>query len=107
MNFRRTRNKRHLMAMTHLAVVADRIGRSYSPSGGREERDLVIGSKNLERETASAGLYCSRARASSLSCMDNIIRFPMRSATKFTHLFYNPRAVSGNPYARLSLLGSH
>lgn len=30
------------MAMTHHADVADRIGRSYSPWGGREERDLVI-----------------------------------------------------------------
>ena len=28
------------MVMTHLASVADRIGRSYSPCGGREERDL-------------------------------------------------------------------
>jgi hypothetical protein len=26
--------------MTHLAGVADRIDRSYSPCGGREERDL-------------------------------------------------------------------
>jgi hypothetical protein len=28
--------------MTHHAFVADRIDRSYSPCGGREERDLVI-----------------------------------------------------------------
>jgi hypothetical protein len=29
------------MAMTHLAGVADRIGRSNSPRGGGEERELV------------------------------------------------------------------
>jgi hypothetical protein len=33
------------MAMTHLADVTDRIGRSDSPCGGREERDLVVSSK--------------------------------------------------------------
>jgi hypothetical protein len=31
MNFRRTRNSAMSYAMTHLAGVADRIGRSYSP----------------------------------------------------------------------------
>ena len=51
------------MVMTHLASAADRIGRSYSPCGGREERDLEYlfkSSKSLHgRETASAGLYCN------------------------------------------------
>lgn len=48
------------MVVTHLASVADRIGRSYSPCGGREERDLIeLNSKKLHRETASAGLYCN------------------------------------------------
>jgi hypothetical protein len=28
------------MVMTHLADVTDRIDRSYSPRGGREEREL-------------------------------------------------------------------
>ena len=40
MNFRRTRNKRHVMIMTHLTEVADRIDRSNSPRGGGEEREL-------------------------------------------------------------------
>ena len=40
MNFRRSRNKLHAFAMTHHAGVADRIDRSYSPRGGREEREL-------------------------------------------------------------------
>jgi hypothetical protein len=31
MNFRRTRNKRHAMVMTHHAGVADRIDRSFAP----------------------------------------------------------------------------
>jgi hypothetical protein len=42
MNFRRTRNKLHAFAMTHHAGVADRIDRSYSPRGGREERELDV-----------------------------------------------------------------
>ena len=33
--------------MTHLASVADRIDRSYSPWGGREERDLEICQRNI------------------------------------------------------------
>jgi hypothetical protein len=34
------------MVMTHLANVTDRIDRSYSPRGGREERELdVLSSK--------------------------------------------------------------
>lgn len=40
MNFRWSRNKRHAMVMTHPAGVADRIDRSFSPRGEREERDL-------------------------------------------------------------------
>lgn len=35
------------MAVTHLANVADRIDRSYSPRGGREERELEFGFKEL------------------------------------------------------------
>jgi len=43
MNFRRTRNKRRCHgSAAHLASVADRIDRSYSPCGGREERDLDV-----------------------------------------------------------------
>jgi len=38
------------MVMTHLAVVADRIDRSYSPRGGGEERELV----NFSKEQGSA-----------------------------------------------------
>jgi hypothetical protein len=44
------------MAVTHLANVADRIDRSYSPRGGREERELEIKvdeSKSYSRETKS------------------------------------------------------
>ena len=33
------------MVITHLAGVADRIDRSFSPCGGREERELVSLSK--------------------------------------------------------------
>jgi len=40
MNFRWSRNKRHAMVMTHPAGVTDRIDRSFSPRGEREERDL-------------------------------------------------------------------
>lgn len=48
MNFRRTRNKRRCHgSAAHLASVADRIDRSYSPRGGREERELDVScSKN-------------------------------------------------------------
>jgi len=47
MNFRRTRNKRRCHgSAAHLANVADRIDRSYSPRGGREERDLDVCSKS-------------------------------------------------------------
>jgi hypothetical protein len=34
-----------MVSATHLASVTDRIDRSYSPCGGREERDLDILSK--------------------------------------------------------------
>ncbi len=45
MNFRRTRNKRRCHgSAAHLASVADRIDRSYSPRGGREERELDVSS---------------------------------------------------------------
>jgi hypothetical protein len=47
MNFRRTRNKRRCHgSAAHLANVADRIDRSYSPRGGREERELDVSSSN-------------------------------------------------------------
>jgi hypothetical protein len=45
MNFRRTRDKRHSMVMTHLADITDRIDRSNAPCGGREERELDFLSK--------------------------------------------------------------
>jgi hypothetical protein len=54
--------------MAHLASAADRIGRSYSPCGGREERDLVKKFKEssgqlplslYQEKTAVAGLYCN------------------------------------------------
>jgi hypothetical protein len=35
--------------MTHHAGVTDRIDRSFSPRGGREERELFIGSKTPKR----------------------------------------------------------
>lgn len=49
------------MVITHLACVTDRIDRSISPRGGREERELFINlsKKLLERETAIAGDYCN------------------------------------------------
>ena len=48
MNFRRTRNQRRCYPpAAHLASVTDRIDRSYSPRGGREERDLDILSSKL------------------------------------------------------------
>lgn len=58
------------MVMTHLTDVADRIDRSYSPRGGREERELDDLLKNstatepfqfvLFRITRQDGFYCSR-----------------------------------------------
>jgi len=35
------------MVVTHLAGVADRIDRSFSPCGGREERELVICQRSM------------------------------------------------------------
>jgi len=56
MNFRRTRNKRRCHgSAAHLASVADRIDRSYSPRGGREERDLdVLSSASSKSDAASS-----------------------------------------------------
>jgi hypothetical protein len=49
MNFRRTRNQRRCQkSAAHLAIAADRIDRSYSPRGGREERDLGVLSSMLK-----------------------------------------------------------
>jgi hypothetical protein len=63
--------------MTHLAGVADRIDRSISPCGGREERELEIVVKEaLEKETATPGDYCTR-RGPCNSCIDSMIRFPL------------------------------
>jgi hypothetical protein len=54
MNFRRTRNKRRCHgSAAHLASVADRIDRSYSPCGGREERDLDVLSKTDSKSDAA------------------------------------------------------
>jgi hypothetical protein len=56
MNFRRTRNKRRCHgSAAHLASVADRIDRSYSPRGGREERDLDVLSKTDSKSDAANG----------------------------------------------------
>jgi hypothetical protein len=38
------------MVVTHLACVADRIDRSFSPCGGREERELSHLSKKRWKE---------------------------------------------------------
>jgi hypothetical protein len=38
--------------MTHLAGIADRIDRPYSPCGGREGRDLDDSSKNMQPNAA-------------------------------------------------------
>jgi hypothetical protein len=74
MNFRRPRDKRHAFAMTHHASVADRIDRSYSPRGGREERELDFWFRTsmimrpfaalarTKKETAVAGFYCNPLR---------------------------------------------
>jgi len=56
MNFRRTRNKRRCHgSAAHLASVADRIDRSYSPRGGREERDLDVLSSASSKSDAAGG----------------------------------------------------
>jgi hypothetical protein len=60
MNFRRTRNKLHAFAMTHHASIADRIGRSYSPRGGREERELKIWS--IFNDHADLQIHTSKRR---------------------------------------------
>lgn len=53
MNFRRTRNKRRCHgSAAHLASVADRIDRSYSPRGGREERELDVSGSKAEFKAA-------------------------------------------------------
>jgi len=54
MNFRRTRNKCHVHGMTHLTEVADRIDRSNSPCGGREERELYKLFKDLSGSAFAA-----------------------------------------------------
>lgn len=74
LNFRRTRYQRHASyAVTHLAIVADRIDRPYSPCCGREGRELEVLSKNmrpgrtgncLRSETPAAADYCSQERLS-------------------------------------------
>jgi hypothetical protein len=44
-----------MVSAAHLASVADRIDRSYSPCGGREERDLDVLSKtDSKSDTASS-----------------------------------------------------
>jgi hypothetical protein len=50
-------------ATTHLAGVADRIDRSISPRGGREERELVDLSKKLWRrkQRSQAFIACAAA----------------------------------------------
>ncbi len=72
------------MVVTHLAVVADRIGRSYSPCGGREERDLVESFKEscghvphgmYQSKQSPSGFIATRRPSLSLCCMVNRIRF--------------------------------
>jgi hypothetical protein len=58
MNFRRTRNKRRCHgSAAHLASVADRIDRSYSPRGGREERELDVSSFKLRSKNDAASSH--------------------------------------------------
>jgi hypothetical protein len=43
------------MVVTHLAGVADRIDRSFSPCGGREERELVVFQRNAGLRNSCRG----------------------------------------------------
>ena len=49
------------MVMTHLADVTDRIDRSYSPRGGREERELSNLSKKRWKEKQRPGVIIAPA----------------------------------------------
>jgi hypothetical protein len=44
-----------MVSAAHLASVADRIDRSYSPRGGREERDLDVLSSASSKSDAASG----------------------------------------------------
>src|SRR5437773_1927436 len=73
--------------MTHLADAADRIDRSYSPRGGREERELVVSSMSVavgnhmqtytQRNTWFVRL---------ISSLDTMIRCPCEIATSIVHV---------------------
>lgn len=45
------------MVMTHLADVTDRIDRSYSPRGGREERELDVLSSKIATASRRCNVY--------------------------------------------------
>jgi hypothetical protein len=69
MNFRWSRNKRHAMVMTHPAGVADRIDRSFSPRGEREERDLVSMFKETKQPVAASETYTLETRRHGVYCI--------------------------------------
>ena len=75
--------------MTHLADVADRIDRSYSPRGGREERDLDFLFCSSKTHAASSHMQTytqANMRAVALiSCTENIIRCSPEIATMIVH----------------------
>lgn len=94
MNFRRPRNGVTSRAMTHLAVVADRIDRSHTPrwwggagTGRRSSKIMrpIAALNRIVRETASAALYCAAPTAPDLVCMVNRVRFFAEIATKNSH----------------------
>jgi hypothetical protein len=49
------------MVMTHLADVTDRIDRSYSPRGGREERELDVLSSKIAAASCRCNVYSRKA----------------------------------------------
>jgi hypothetical protein len=51
------------MVMTHLANVTDRIDRSYSPRGGREERELDVLSSKIAAAPCRFNVYSRKVDA--------------------------------------------
>jgi plastocyanin len=70
------------MVMTHLAYVTDRIDRSYSPRGGREERELDVWlfKDRCSRKVDQSRDYCRPGFPLS-ACMITMIRFSFEIAT--------------------------
>src|SRR5437763_11286312 len=64
------------MVATHLAGVADRIDRSFSPCGGREERELLIFQRNSGEGNSYRGCLLHPPHSLSFPCMVSMIRFP-------------------------------